>query len=178
MVRGQKKENRAGHKPSSVSPGKIFLGTMIIPLGTPIARVLKRPTRELGRATLDAPLFGLAPGGVYRAPMSPPGPVSSYLTVSPLPRGETEASPSGRFVFCGTFLPSPGLRITEHPALWSSDFPPPRSAVWQDRGGDHSTCSTLPMSHYTPRSALLEDRDRPLRWPVDRPSHFVHEVHA
>ena len=68
---------------------------MIIPLGTQIARGLMRPTRELGRATLDALLFGLAPGGVYRAPMSPPGPVSSYLTVSPLPREETGASLRG-----------------------------------------------------------------------------------
>jgi hypothetical protein len=29
---------------------------------------IKRPTRELGRTTLCAPLFSLAPGGVYLAP--------------------------------------------------------------------------------------------------------------
>jgi len=26
-------------------------------------------------------------------------------------------------VFCGTFRRSPGVRVTNHPALWSSDFP-------------------------------------------------------
>ncbi|WDN87311.1 hypothetical protein BuS5_00279 [Desulfosarcina sp. BuS5] len=33
----------------------------------PVARHFLRPTRELWRATLAAPLFGLAPGGVYKA---------------------------------------------------------------------------------------------------------------
>ena len=43
-------------------------------------------------------LFGLAPGGVYRAtPVARP-PVRSYRTLSPLPRTEP-----GRFAFCGTF---------------------------------------------------------------------------
>ena len=34
---------------------------------TTITRSLQRPTRELGRATLNALLFGLAPSGVCRA---------------------------------------------------------------------------------------------------------------
>jgi len=29
---------------------------------------IERPTRGFGRITLDIPLFGLAPGGVYLAP--------------------------------------------------------------------------------------------------------------
>src|SRR5690606_41395159 len=47
---------------------------------------------------LPSSLFGLAPGGVYRAtPVTRP-PVRSYRTLSPLPRTEP-----GRFAFCGTF---------------------------------------------------------------------------
>ena len=33
----------------------------------PVTRHLTQPTRELGRAALNVPLFGLAPGGVYKA---------------------------------------------------------------------------------------------------------------
>ena len=76
---------------------------------TPIARGLKRPTRELGRAVLNALLFGLAPGGVCRASNVTTGagellPHRFTLTsedenASLLPR---------RFAFCGTFLPVTG----------------------------------------------------------------------
>src|SRR4030042_2532338 len=74
-------------------------------------------------------LFGLAPGGVYQA--------------TPITQGTGELLPhlftliprsAGRYLFCGTFLTpcevaamptSPGtVRLTDHPALWSSDFPP------------------------------------------------------
>jgi len=49
-------------------------------------------------------LFDLAPNGVYHASDVTITPVSSYLTVSPLPRGgRLRVLPVGRFVFCGTF---------------------------------------------------------------------------
>ncbi len=44
------------------------------------------------------PLFGFAPGGVYRAASVTGRAVGSYPTLSPLPRPKP-----GRFAFCGTF---------------------------------------------------------------------------
>src|SRR5690349_19989661 len=46
-----------------------------------------------------SPLFGLAPGGVYRAVPIAGTAVGSYPTLSPLPVART----LGRFAFCGTF---------------------------------------------------------------------------
>jgi len=55
----------------------------------------------LGGTTLNASLFRLASNGVCRAADVTAGPVSSCLTLSPLPRG---LSAAWRFAFCGTFL--------------------------------------------------------------------------
>ncbi len=66
----------------------------------------------------SAPLFGLAPGGVYQAPVVTNGTVSSYLTISPLPR----AWRGGIFSVALSFL-SPRLGVTQHPVLRSPDFP-------------------------------------------------------
>ena len=65
------------------------------------------------------PLFGLAPGGVYRAgPVARPA-VSSYLTLSPLP-------PRGEAVCFLWHFPSAcagrPLAVALYP--WSPDFPP------------------------------------------------------
>src|SRR5690606_29854183 len=65
-----------------------------------VAEDLERPTREQGRAIPCAPLFGLAPDGVCRATSVTGGPVSSYLTLSPLPRRRA----ARRSALCGTFL--------------------------------------------------------------------------
>ena len=46
-------------------------------------------------------LYGLAPGGVYRAVPVTGNAVRSYRTLSPLPRDSR--SGHGRFAFCGTF---------------------------------------------------------------------------
>ncbi len=65
--------------------------------------------------------FGIAPGGVYRAPGVATGAVGSYPTFSPLPRPL-----KGRGGLFSVAL-SLGLRpvpVRDHPALWSSDFPP------------------------------------------------------
>ena len=58
--------------------------------GMRVAAHLKQPTRELVRAARRgskplAPLFGLAPGGVYPATDVATGAVRSYRTISPLP---------------------------------------------------------------------------------------------
>src|SRR5579863_1548572 len=80
---------------------------------TPVTRRLQQPTRtadpdtdlSIGCAcaqqTLVPSLFGLAPGGVYRAAGVAAGAVRSYRTFSPLPRWLRNAP--RRFVLCGTF---------------------------------------------------------------------------
>src|SRR5579875_3811846 len=72
-----------------------------------------------GRATLS--LSGLAPGGVYRGQPVTRLPVSSYLTISPLPQ-------TRRYVSVALSLGSPPLAVSQRPALWSSDFPRRRHA--------------------------------------------------
>ena len=51
----------------------------------------------MGRAAPGS-LFGLAPDGVYRAPLITLGAVGSYPTFSPLPKKLLR-----RFIFCGAF---------------------------------------------------------------------------
>ena len=78
--------------------------------GTPVTGRLARPTRAAARklACRDErgvpPLFGLAPGGVYRAGSVAGPAVRSYRTLSPLPGGPwPKPKPSGRSALCGTF---------------------------------------------------------------------------
>jgi hypothetical protein len=87
-----------------------------------VATGIERPTRELGRTTLDAPLFGLAPGGVYLAP-SVTGGTGELLPhrFTLAPAGDRRG---GLFSVALSFL-LPGLGVTQHPVLWSPDFPPP-----------------------------------------------------
>ena len=79
----------------------------------PVAGRIVRPTRGRGRAPLpreaDVPLFGLAPGGVCQHPVSPPGLVRSYRTLSPLPAPDRDRG-RRRSALCGTFrrLTTPG----------------------------------------------------------------------
>jgi len=61
--------------------------------------------------------FGLAPGGVYIAYPVAWMLVSSYLTFPPLP------AKCRRYLSVALSLESPPLGVTQHPALWSSDFP-------------------------------------------------------
>jgi len=74
-------------------------------------------------------LFGLAPGGVYQATPIAQG------TGELLPRlftltlwNRRSAIPQGGIFSVALSLPRPlkngTVRITDHPALWSSDFPP------------------------------------------------------
>ena len=77
--------------------------------GTHVTMRLERPTRGHARAAHGgqrppAPLFGLAPGGVYPATDVATGAVRSYRTISPLPfpfRQSPERQ--WRYIFCGTF---------------------------------------------------------------------------
>jgi len=68
-------------------------------------------------------LLDLAPGGVYLASSVTTGAVGSYPAVSPLPEISHKSDFFRRSILCGTFHRSPGVRVTDHPALWSPDFP-------------------------------------------------------
>lgn len=68
-------------------------------------------------------IFGLATRKVYPVPVSPPLPVGSYPTFSPLPR----PLQAGAVIFCGTCcLPPHGgsLPVRKYGALRCPDFPP------------------------------------------------------
>src|SRR5437764_186096 len=106
-------------------PGGDLSGGLRQPPG---ALALVRPTRE-HRAGHPAPCLALLRVG-FAEPGRSPGPlVSSYLTVSPLPPENRRRS-----VLCGTFRGSPRLGVTQHPALWSPDFPRGASAKGASRG--------------------------------------------
>ena len=73
----------------------------------------------ISRRTTSLPLFGLAPDEVYLAVSVAGNAVSSYLAFSPLPWPE---DPGGVFSVALS-VGSPLLGVTQHPVLWSSDFP-------------------------------------------------------
>jgi len=108
-----KEKKRAGYKPNSVPCKGPWSFHWDVDCSTPLATY---PEISSGPPS-NISLFGLAPDGVYLAPHVTMRAVSSYLAVSPLP-GQTR-----RFNFCGTFPRSPEVRVTNHPALRSSDFP-------------------------------------------------------
>jgi hypothetical protein len=62
---------------------------------------IKQPTRKLGRAVLSASLFGLAPGGVYRASNVTTGP--GELLPHPFTLTLLRQGFGGRSSLCGTF---------------------------------------------------------------------------
>ena len=77
----------------------------------------------MGDVSPAPPLFGLAPGGVYRAAFVAKDAVRSYRTLSPLP-DEAEASQAVCFLWHFPWgRPRRALPGTVFP--WSPDFPPP-----------------------------------------------------
>ncbi len=143
MLKKRRKVDR-DHKPSSVIPTPLFSGNRKDGhlSGVMIAQGLKRPypprlSPARGGGNSNGLFFPSPGNGAYlvllrvgftQLPQSLGALVSSYLAFSPLFR----LSP-GRYVFCGTFLipreagvtaASQGtVRVTDHPALRSSDFP-------------------------------------------------------
>jgi len=89
---------------------EVSLRAMVIPL----EKRFPAPSSDLpgsyGRTTLlMLPYLVLLRVGFTKHLMSPSGLVSSYLTVSPLPRMLTGENPvKRRSIFCGTFLPVAG----------------------------------------------------------------------
>ena len=100
----------------------------------PVSRVLSRTAIHLGGKSpcrssnlprsraghAYAPLFDLAPGGVFPATPVTSRAVRSYRTISPLPGFEKPGGIFSAALSVGSRLPG----ITWHPALWSPDFPP------------------------------------------------------
>jgi hypothetical protein len=116
MDRWSQRTREAGRKPSSVPgcPGDDHSSR------TSVARGLQRPTRELRAGHPQTLLYlVLLQVGFSKPAMSPLPLVSSYLTFSPLPW-----TYHGGLVSVALSLGLPPLGVTQHPALWSSDFPP------------------------------------------------------
>ncbi len=90
-----------------------------------------------GRITLS--LLGLAPDGRTEPVRSPAPLVVSYTTVSPLP---VVRRPIGGLLSAVRTVGSPRLGVTQHPVLWSPDFPRHRGAAAVSRA--HRTNATNP----------------------------------
>ncbi len=99
--------------------------------GTRLAARLARPTRAAGREPPRSapfgddrpPLFGLAPGGVYRAAPVTGSAVRSCRTLSPLPADGIGRARAVCFLWhCPWGRPRRPLTGTVFP--WSPDFPP------------------------------------------------------
>ena len=115
---------------------------------------------NLGRAILHpavasggAPLFGLAPGGVYPASPVTGAAVRSYRTFSPLPLDSALAGLArGGMFSVALSLGSPPVGVTDHPALRSPDFPP-RSL--RGERGDHLALSG--QCQHTPSHQVIQE---------------------
>ena len=123
-----KEKRQTACKPGSVPASR---QGMTIPLGRPLPDASRdRPgrRRENPPAGGDAgapPLFGLAPGGVYRAVPVTGDAVRSYRTLSPLPAGRLRPRRAVCFLWhCPWGRPRRVLPGTVSP--WSPDFPLPR----------------------------------------------------
>jgi hypothetical protein len=86
---------------------------------TPVTRRLQRPDPRARAGHPIALLFGLAPGGVYLAD------AVTRTAGELLPHRFTlTALESGGLFSVALSVGLPPLGVTQHPALWSPDFPP------------------------------------------------------
>ena len=100
---------------------------MIICLGRPLPERLDAtdPGVMTPRDT-RLPLYAVLLQVGFTEPAPSPGPlVRSYRTVSPLPATRSRAS-AGGLLSVALSVGSRPLGVTQHLALWSSDFPQPR----------------------------------------------------
>src|ERR1035437_6516770 len=96
---------------------------MVIHLGMPLPTPSSNQPGGTGGPPLTPPYLVLLLTGFTWHPTSPPDPVSSYLTLSPLP------AKAGGLLSVALALGSPPLDVIQHHALWSPDFPPPVRAA-------------------------------------------------
>jgi len=103
---------------------------MAIHLGPPLPAASSSQPGGTDGPSLTPPYSALLLVGFTWHPTSPPNPVSSYLTLSPLP-AFAEAS-AGGLLSVALSLGSPPLDVIQHHALWSPDFPLPlrAAAIW------------------------------------------------
>ena len=129
----------AGRKPGSVPRNGHPLWGNDYSSSFDVATEIERPTRELERTTLDVPLFGLAPGGVYLAPAvtGRTGELLPHLFT--LTRRCGGAAPPGGLFSVALSFPSPGLGVTQRPVLRSPDFPP----LCVEQSSNHLSCSDI-----------------------------------
>src|SRR6185369_334757 len=92
--------------------------TMVIHLGAPLPVTSSNQPGSTDGPSLTLPYLVLLLVGFTWHPTSPPNPVSSYLTLSPLP------DKSGGLLSVALSLGSPPLDVIQHHALRSPDFPP------------------------------------------------------
>ena len=100
---------------------------MTIHLGPPLPTASSDQPGSTGGQPLTLPYSVLLLMGFTWHPASPSDPVSSYLTLSPLP-ALAEAW-TGGLLSVALSLGSPPLDVIQHHALWSPDFPPPLQAA-------------------------------------------------
>src|SRR5512137_954319 len=99
---------------------------MTIHLGPPLPTASSNQPGSTGGPPLTLPYSVLLLVGFTWHPASPSDPVSSYLTLSPLP-AFAEAS-AGGLLSVALSLGLPPLDVIQHHALRSPDFPPPAEA--------------------------------------------------
>ena len=129
-------QRRAQRPESPVSRILSDCSVVIICLGCSVTGTPRcdRPWGDGGAGHTPPPLCGLAPGGVYRA-----GPVAGTAGAL-LPHRFTLArsarcrAPVGGLLSVALSVGSRPLGITQHPALWSSDFPRPTALGDRLRG--------------------------------------------
>ena len=103
----------AAHKPGSVPAAGYPATGDGHSSRTAVTDGLKQPTRKHGRATLDASLFGLAPGGVYLASVVTVGP--GELLPHPFTLTRLLPRPSaGGLLSVALSLGSPPPGVTRH----------------------------------------------------------------
>ncbi len=95
---------------------------MTIPLGPPLPTASSSQPGSTDGPSLTLPYLALLLVGFTWHPTSPPDPVSSYLTLSPLPA--FAKATAGGLLSVALSLGSPPLDVIQHHALWSPDFPP------------------------------------------------------
>ena len=150
----------------------------VIPLGRPLPdgssdRLEIESTRAAPAGFPPRSRTGLAPGGVCRAPLVTERAVRSYRTVSPLPRAEARG---GLFSVALSFE-SPRLAVSQHPALWSPDFPrrdlaiaPRPTTPPPARGGRSIAERGQPRAVGRARGRLRPSSRARARCPPERPS--------